>query len=165
LTAIPFRYSRITHATKPMITAETAASLAAKSHEARRRNKLAKEQAVPAIVAPAIAAQVATDDYAEKTKIRVRIILDDTFKRFENEDDANKIDRLASALSKLAELDRQLSGRPLPGTLKPTSKPVKRMAQSFEPSPQFEPESIPSQPVENQNTPISGMPLGDGDGI
>lgn len=38
--------------------------------------------------------------------------------------DGAEFDRLASAISKLSELERTLAGRPLPGTLKPTvSKP------------------------------------------
>ena len=57
--------------------------------------------------------------YAEKTKLRVRGMLERACDLFDDEDDANKIDRLASAVAKLAELDRQLSGRPLPGTLRP----------------------------------------------
>ena len=61
-------------------------------------------------------------DYAEKTKLRVRGMLERACELFDHERDANKIDRLASAVAKLAELDRQLSGRPLPGTLRPVVK-------------------------------------------
>ncbi len=39
--------------------------------------------------------------------------------------DAQEIDRLTAALAKLTEMERTLSGRPLPGTLKPTPTKTK----------------------------------------
>ena len=39
--------------------------------------------------------------------------------------DGAEFDRLASAISKLSELERTLAGRPLPGTLKPTAPKAK----------------------------------------
>lgn len=92
-------------------------------HEARRRNKVQREllEAQKREQVKLRENNTATD-YAETVKVRVRGILDKTLDRFDDEDDANKIDRLASAVAKLAELDRQLSGRPLPGTLRPVVK-------------------------------------------
>jgi hypothetical protein len=43
--------------------------------------------------------------------------------------DGAEFDRLASAISKLSELERTLAGRPLPGTLKP--QPPKERAPKF----------------------------------
>lgn len=42
--------------------------------------------------------------------------------------DAGQIDRLASAQARLAEQERQLAGRPLPGSLKPRNGPARRQA-------------------------------------
>lgn len=117
-------------------TAKQYSGLANQVRWSRYREKLS------AAAMPANAAEIpgeVADDYASQTMIRVRSILDGQLKRIVDEDDPNKIDRLASAISKLAELDRQLSGRPLPGTLKPTSKPPKRNTSSF-------PEPIPCEP-------------------
>lgn len=44
--------------------------------------------------------------------------------------DAHKLDRLASALAKLSELERVLDGRPLPGSHRPTKAPSKRPSLS-----------------------------------
>lgn len=96
-------------------TRENAKELGDKGREARRLNKLARAALPP----PAIELPV---DYADKTKLRVRGMLERACDLFDDENDANKIDRLASAVAKLAELDRQLSGRPLPGTLRPVVK-------------------------------------------
>ncbi len=47
-----------------------------------------------------------------------------------NEFDAKQLDQLASAFSRLSEIERQLAGRPLPGSLRPTTeKPRGRMAR------------------------------------
>ncbi len=42
-----------------------------------------------------------------------------------DEIDPSKLDRLASATARFSEIERQLSNRPLPGTLKPSSKQSK----------------------------------------
>lgn len=49
-----------------------------------------------------------------------------------DEQDAVKLDRLASALSRLLEAERQLSGRPLPGSLRPTQSRSKDKQPSAE---------------------------------
>jgi hypothetical protein len=40
----------------------------------------------------------------------------------------NAVDRLATALAKLSELERTLAGRPLPGTLKPEPAKSKELS-------------------------------------
>ncbi len=117
-------------------------------------------------------------EYAEIVKYRVRGILDKTLDRFDDEDDANKIDRLASAVAKLAELDRQLSGRPLPGTLRPVVKarekwsdlelpkapePVLAPAPDDAPEPDIAPEPRPANVLSDGPAPVSpaGLPAPD----
>ena len=63
--------------------------------------------------------------YEGKTLMRVRLQLDKVFENFMSEarsanPDAAKLDRLASAQARLGEQERQLAGRPMPGSLKPT---------------------------------------------
>ena len=110
-----FHVQWVRHCVSMPFTCENAKELGDKGREARKRNKLARD----AMPQPAIEVPV---DYAEKTKLRVRGMLERACELFDHERDANKIDRLASAVAKLAELDRQLSGRPLPGTLRPAVK-------------------------------------------
>ena len=62
-----------------------------------------------------------TEAYIAKRLVRVRKQIDLLSAMLEEEQDPNKIDRLASAIAKLSELERQLAGRPLPGSLKPSS--------------------------------------------
>jgi hypothetical protein len=50
---------------------------------------------------------------------RVRLQLDRVDKMMMEEDDPQRIDRLASAQMRLAEQERILAGRPLPGSRKP----------------------------------------------
>ena len=53
---------------------------------------------------------------------------------FENEDNPQKLDRLASAQHRLSEQERILSGRPLPGSQRPRlAKPAKASGTSVEP--------------------------------
>lgn len=52
--------------------------------------------------------------------------------------DATKLDRLASALERLAELERRLAGRPMPGSLRPSAPAT--------PPPAPRPPAIPSGP-------------------
>lgn len=58
---------------------------------------------------------------------RTRLQLDEVFKAFMAEcakanPDAAKLDRLAAAQSRLAEQERVLDGRPMPGSLRPSAK-------------------------------------------
>ena len=67
------------------------------------------------------------ETYEGKTLMRVRLQLDKVFQAFMEESDksnpdAAKLDRLASAQARLGEQERQLAGRPMPGSLKPTQQ-------------------------------------------
>lgn len=124
----------------PMITAENAAELAAKSHIVRREKKLARIEKLVAPAMPANIGIIAGDDYAGKTLIRVRANLDDTLTMLENEDEPGNRQKLAMAIDKLAEIERRLSGRSLPPSQKPSApKNPKRSPTSYpEPVPQFQ---------------------------
>lgn len=108
----------------PFITAENAAELARKSHEAKR----AKAERVQAEVNEALKQQVATDstDFISQRLSRVRAQLVRLDALASQEDDPKRIREYADATSRLQEQERQLAGRPLPGTLKPSSKPQTR---------------------------------------
>lgn len=126
--------------------AENARLYAMRSVEARRQRKLNPPPPPPVPVAP----KVEADDYqaTRLTCVRRQLAsldksLNALLKRLEEGDDdvdAAQIDRLASAQARLAEQERQLAGRPLPGSLKPRQAPIRRPASD---SPVIE---EPSQP-------------------
>jgi hypothetical protein len=102
--------------------------MAAKSHVVRKANFRAQKEAlkghaVAAQPMTAVAAQTtAADDFSSLRLVRVREELTRLDKLLKAETDPVKLDKLASALSRLAEQERQLAGRPLPGSLRPTGK-------------------------------------------
>jgi hypothetical protein len=96
-------------------TAANAREMAARSHEARRERSLMAEND------PTTTANV--PDYVAQRLVRVRKQLDRLDRLIMTVEDPQKLDRLASAQARLAEQERILDGRPLPGSLKP--KPPK----------------------------------------
>lgn len=72
--------------------------------------------------------------FAEQVKARARKAIMATLDKLEQEDEPAAIDRLASGFSRLCEVERQLDGRPLPGSLRPSSKPAKAPS-NHEPEP------------------------------
>lgn len=105
-------------------TPETAAAMAARAHESRRNRLIAaREIATNAIVAPQ--SPSATSHYQTCRLARVRVMMDALDKKISSlidtsdPDAASAIDRLVSAQSRLSEQERVLSGRPLPGSLRP----------------------------------------------
>ncbi len=102
-----------------MITAANASELAAKSHEARRLAKLMLENGdVPKPLLP-------DEKHQKLTLSRVRAQLERCFQMMAKEEDPGKMDRLASAIARLNELDRQLTNRSMPPTLK-ANAPARR---------------------------------------
>ena len=103
-----------------LITPETARTMAAKSAEARRLRPL---KAVPPgfkIVRADYPVPLPRDDsYVERRLARVRDQLQRLDGFLDDEDDPGKIDRLASAIHRLSEIERVLAGRPTPGQRKP----------------------------------------------
>jgi hypothetical protein len=68
------------------------------------------------------------DAWTRKSHTRSRALVELVFDRLEGaakaeELDAGAIDRLASALARLGDLERVLAGRPLPGSRKPAPEP------------------------------------------
>ena len=92
--------------------------------------------------------------YEAKTLMRVRLQLDKVYEAFMSEvrsgkPDAGKLDRLACAQARLGEQERQLAGRPMPGSLKPTGKSSSKQSGTHAtPEPiQVEPDSPPAPPA------------------
>lgn len=98
-----------------VISAANAREMAAKSHAARR---LRAAQADQRANTPPLTPQIADAFLAERL-VRVRKQLDKLDSLIEEERDPNRLDRLASAQSRLSEQKRIMSGRPLPGSRRP----------------------------------------------
>lgn len=122
-------------ASVPFITAENARELQQKAAKARA---LARANRVLADARVEIAVQGA--EFTEKALARVRLQLDQVYEAFRKERDPQKLDRLAAAQSRLAEQERQLSNRPLPGTLRPQSPGKRSKLATPEP---IQPNEIP----------------------
>jgi len=118
-----------------LITSANARQLAAKALIARRANRerarnldqtLADLAAKVTALAPLPAEQLS--GYVEKRLVRVRRQLDRIDEMLMEESDPQKLDRLAAASMRLAEQERILAGRPLPGSRRPPKEPVRRPA-------------------------------------
>ena len=74
-------------------------------------------------------------DRVKRVREQVEVVskrLDDALEA--DELDAGAIDRLANALTRMQEIERVMSGRPLPGSKRPAAeKPKRNQGQSFEP--------------------------------
>jgi hypothetical protein len=133
-------------------TSQNARENAAKSHVIRHQNYLAAKEAkkgnsVLAQSAPAVAAnRPILDAFANERLTRVRKQLSRLDDLLESETDPTKLDKLASALSRLAEQERQLANRPLPGSLRPG--PEKRPGGLFS----RPPATAPTSPVASTPT-------------
>lgn len=104
----------------PLFTPETAREMQKRANEARKRNKLAKLLAPPE--PPALTPLSPQSQYCADRLSLVRKQLARIDAMLFEETDPAKLDRLASATAKLAEQERQLADRPLPGTKKPDSR-------------------------------------------
>lgn len=117
-----------------LITRETAREYARKANEAKR----AKQAALLANP-PAPASDPAKPDPYLSAKLgRVRKQIEAVDKLIESASDPQAVDRFAAALARLYEIERQLAGRPLPGSLRPTGKPTQQSRPGRLP--------VPSQP-------------------
>jgi len=92
-------------------TIETAQEYAARSNAARRANKERNTQAV--------ISGLPDDPYIRERVRRTREEIVRLEAGLANHPEPRDAAYLSTALSKLSELERQLSGRPLPGTLRP----------------------------------------------
>ena len=86
-------------------------------------------------------------DFAMKRLARVREQLVRVDEMMMTETDPQRMDRLASAQARLAEQERILDGRPMPGSLKPSqNKPARSRVAMPDPAPQPVVNSGPAQP-------------------
>jgi hypothetical protein len=115
-------------------TAANARENAAKSHAARRlRLANGKPAAESFPQTPQVGPQEAANAYVSARLSRVRVQLDLVDKRITEQANAKTVDGqvlnwLCSAQERLAEQERILAGRPLPGSRRPASE-SKRAAQ------------------------------------
>ena len=130
-----------------LFTAETAVIAAKLSHAPTSARHQPKDEIKPAPPIPQPAPMPA-DNFRDKTLLRVRAQIESLLDDLSIERDAQKKDRLASALGRLNEIERQLAGRPMPGSLKPSSKQSRS-------SPQVEPTPITPQPVASDDPPAT----------
>lgn len=106
-------------------TAEQAHAMALKSAESRRERAKLRALA-PAASIPPNSPTLSGPDFAGVTLLRVRAQIDRLLTRLAEHLDRKSIDGqqvryLSGALSDLAELERVLAGRPLPGSRRPSS--------------------------------------------
>ena len=124
-----------------LFTRENAREMSAKANYVRWHKPDPEPRQEAKAETPAIApAAIPEDGFADKTLVRVRKQIESLLDDLSIERDAQKKDRLASALGRLNEIERQLAGRPIPGSLKPSSKQSRS-------SPQVEPTPITPRPV------------------
>lgn len=97
---------------------DNAHAMAAKSAQARR-----ERQAQLEIVQ---ANSPVDQQYIAQRLVCVRTQIERLNQRLEQEQDPVKLEKLINGIYKLTELERVLSGRPLPGQLKPTAPRVIR---------------------------------------
>jgi hypothetical protein len=103
----------------PRFTRDTAKTASALGNQIRwSRFHEAKEKAIPEPEPP--------DDYQNRRLFRVRKQLDRIDKMMMTECDPQKLDRLASAQSRLADQERIIRGEPLPGSRRPSKEPTAR---------------------------------------
>src|ERR1700692_774653 len=101
----------------PLITKETAREMGARGNQIRWAAEIeAAKQALTPVIAETL-----PDGYLKDQRDAVRARM----KRYETlmdaETDPSALDRLTSAWSRLAEQERILDGRPLPGSRRPTA--------------------------------------------
>lgn len=112
------------------ITAENARELQLKGAHTKRQLRANRELAALHFENKTISLE-----YSDKQLARARLQLDKLFDKFMAESDAQELNWLATAQGRLAELERQLSNRPLPGTLRPQRESKLRTNSVPEPIP------------------------------
>jgi hypothetical protein len=134
-----------------LFTSEMAKAYRAKSLASYRRNRILEKQRadreaqaaflpppplpIPPPPPPPFAPQQPKplDDFCEKRIKRVRSQLERLDQMLVTEDNAQAIDRIASASARLSEQERILSGRPLPGSQRPRLAKPTKVGSSVEP--------------------------------
>jgi hypothetical protein len=105
------------------ITAANASKMAARSWEVRREreNMQGDSSAIPQQI------PLPASDYVAFSVTRTRGQLDRLHAMLAKSKDAQEIERLARSIASLSELERVLSGRPLPGSRRPGKESPKPM--------------------------------------
>jgi hypothetical protein len=111
-------------------TADNARLMTARALEARARNREARRQQAAEAEAkakaqaqqPTIPSPIPPDTYLAERLTRVRKQLDAIDAMLLGEADPQRLDRLAAASARLCEQERQLAGRPLPGSYRPVQR-------------------------------------------
>lgn len=140
-------------------TAANARENAAKAHAARRQRLVSGTQAEETFPqTPQVNQQEAADDYIMKRLARVRVQLDSVDRAIEAEatkatPDGQRLNWLAQAQERLAEQERILDNRPLPGSRRPKSDARPRRGR---PPIQF---VRPARSPLNGPTPLTNDPL------
>lgn len=113
-------------------TAANAKQMAAKAHTARQRRLVSGELAGETILQTGQAGpHTAANEYVSRRLARVRAHLGLVDKAFETEatkvtPDGQRLNWLAQAQERLAEQERILDGRPLPGSRRPSAERADR---------------------------------------
>ena len=128
-------------AVAPFINQDNAAILGAKGNAIRWSQFHAERSLAKQLTQPKPIPQPIADDYTQRritvTRKQIRL-LDDQLASCRIPKDLKAI---ADAIYRLSDLERQLSGRPLPGTLKPERK-VRQAVVWSEPEPVQTPQQI-----------------------
>ena len=121
----------------PHFTKENARQYAIKSHAARKEAQARTELALKAIATPEMTlnALVMQDagTFASEMLKEVREEIRGLWKEIKGarkSGESKTFKEYTDALSRLAEIERQLAGRPLPGSLRPKSPASKRSTQA-----------------------------------
>jgi len=124
----------------PFITKENAAALGRKGAIATAEKWKQAQNLGRLIPLTVVTDAVPLDSYVLKRLARVRKQIDKLSDMLEHEKDPAKIDKLASAIDRLAKHEHYLAGRPGPGNRKPAperpSKPSRRDLGATELAPQ-----------------------------
>jgi len=115
----------------PLFTSQNAATHGRNGGIARARNYEARQQAehtqdnTPLEPAGFVASQLT----------RTRKQIEQLNEQFESSTDPKELKALADALARLAEIERILDGRPLPGSRKPSNRPARNSYAIPDPTP------------------------------
>jgi hypothetical protein len=134
---------------RAIFTTHNAAEMAKRSAKARARNAQAAIERMERLTAIAQDIAPAAPEYVAKRLDRVRAQLSKIDTMLEEEIDPAKLDRLAACQARLAEQERLLAGRPLPGSNRPAKASRRQPIQDIQPIPaMIEPVPVvPSKPL------------------
>ena len=122
------------HLKSTQFNSQTAAEHARRGWIIRRERKQAEiERQNNPVLAAEHLTELAQDSFAGKTLGRVRkqiALVQDAIDGAIENGESKQLKEYTDALSRLAEIERQLAGRPLPGSLRPKQEKSKRIANS-----------------------------------